>query len=386
MRSESTTDNSRAALRIVVAGGGTGGHISPAVAVVQEIRDRRAVDVLWIGSGNPFEREAADSVGATYRVIQTGKLRRYVSFQTPLDAGRIPIGIVQAWRILGAWKPDVVVSTGGFVSVPTVIGARLRGIPSLTHEQTAHIGLATKINARFADVVALSYERSRPLVGSARGRILVTGNPVRRSVLRGSRETALCHFNLRGELPLLYVTGGAQGSRALNEVVGSVLPELMGYVECIHQCGPASINDDIRQLRVLADQLPEPLRSRYRVVEMVGDELGDIYAAAALVVGRAGAGTVNELSVLGLPSVLIPLPGAEEQHQNARHLADTGGATVIEQPELTPERLVAEVRALVCDADRLKGMAAAARRAAGGGDAAARIADELEDLAKRADA
>lgn len=380
MPSESTTGHSDDALRLVVAGGGTGGHISPAVAVVQEIQRRRPVDVLWVGSGSRFEREAAAGVGAVYRAIQTGKLRRYLSFQTPIDAARIPLGVAQAWRILGRWRPDVVLATGGFVSVPTVVAARARRIPTLTHEQTAHIGLATKINARFADVVALSFDRSRALVGAARGRVVVTGNPVRPAVLCGNREAALRRFELSGDLPLVYITGGAQGARALNEVVSAALPSLLGYVESIHQCGPSSAHPDYEQLRERAARLPEELRSRYRVVETLGDELGDVYAAASLVVGRAGAGTVNELGALGIPSVLIPLPGAEEQRQNALQLVAAGGAIMIAQDDLTPERLVAEIRELVESPERLSAMAGAAKNQTGG-DAAARIADELEVLA-----
>lgn len=382
MRSESTTGHPDDTLRLAVAGGGTGGHISPAIAVVQELRQRRPLDILWIGSGSRFERDAATSLGAGYRAIQTGKLRRYLSFQTPIDAVRIPAGIAQAWRVLGRWKPDVVLATGGFVSVPTVVAARLRGIPTLTHEQTAHIGLATKINARFADVVALSFERSRSLVTAPRGRVVVTGNPVRPAVLGGSRESALRRFDLRGDLPLLYVTGGVQGARALNQVVSEALPQLLGYVETIHQCGPESVHDDLQRLRQRADSLSEPHRSRYRVVATVGDELGDIYAAASLVVGRAGAGTVNELGALGIPSILVPLPGAEEQRQNALQLADAGGAIVVSQDDLTPGRLVDEVRALVEHPSRLREMASAVHGRIPA-DATASLADEIESLAEQ---
>ncbi|HMM42069.1 MAG TPA: undecaprenyldiphospho-muramoylpentapeptide beta-N-acetylglucosaminyltransferase [Thermomicrobiales bacterium] len=380
MPSESTTGHSDDALRLVVAGGGTGGHISPAVAVVQELQRRRPVDVLWLGSGSRFERDAAAGVGAAYRAIQTGKLRRYLSLQTPIDAARIPLGVAQAWSVLGRWRPDVVLATGGFVSVPTVVAARARRIPTLTHEQTAHIGLATKINARFADVVALSFERSRALVGASRGRVVVTGNPVRPAVLCGSRDKALRRFELSGTLPLVYITGGAQGAHVINQVVGAALSSLLGYVESIHQCGPSSAHHDYGRLRELAAHLPKELRSRYRVVEMVGDELGDVYAAASLVVGRAGAGTVNELGTLGIPSILVPLPGAEEQQQNALQLVEAGGAIVIPQDDLTPERLIQEVRTLIESPTRLTKMAGAARNQTRG-DAAARIADELELLA-----
>lgn len=382
MRSESTIGQPEAGLRLVVAGGGTGGHISPAIAVVQELQHRRPIDVLWIGSGHEFERSAAALLGAEYRTVRTGKLRRYLSLETPLDAVRIPVGIGQAWSILGGWRPDVVLSTGGFVSVPTVIAARLRRIPALTHEQTAHIGLATKINARFVDTVALSFDRSRSFINSPSSRILVTGNPVRPAVVGGNRDDALRRFDLNGELPLVYITGGMQGARALNQVVGDALPKLLGYVECVHQCGPASIHDDAAQLREKASELPAEYRARYRIVETVGDELGDLYAASSLVVGRSGAGTINELGALGIPSILVPLPGAEEQRQNALQLATAGGAIVVSQDELTASWLAEEIRELVSHPERLQAMASAARSQAHP-DAAAAIADELLRLARR---
>ncbi len=382
MRSESTTGKSADVLRLIIAGGGTGGHISPAVAVAQELRQRRPTDILWVGSGAAIERDAAESIEATYRTIKTGKLRRYLSIETPLDAIRIPVGIIQAWRLLGSWQDAVVVSTGGFVSVPTVIAARLRGIPTLTHEQTAHIGLATKINARFADVVALSYERSRSLLSTPRGRVIVTGNPLRPAVLNGVAEQALTAFDLPSNVPLLYITGGAQGARSLNEVVAQALPELLGYVAILHQAGPASLHDDVETLRRHAETLPPELRGRYRVVETIGNEIGDVYAAAALVLGRAGAGTVNELSALGIPALLVPLPGAEEQHQNAQQLVQIGAAVEVAQADLTPDRLVREVQDIVTTPGRIELMRSAASRT-GVSDAAARLADEVETLVIR---
>jgi len=183
-------------------------------------------------------------------------------------------------------------------------------------------------------------------------------------------------------VPLLYITGGAQGARSLNEVVAQALPELLGYVAILHQAGPASLHDDVETLRRHAETLPPELRGRYRVVETIGNEIGDVYAAAALVLGRAGAGTVNELSALGIPALLVPLPGAEEQHQNAQQLVQIGAAVEVAQADLTPDRLVREVQDIVTSPDRLELMRAAASRT-GASDAAARLADEVETLVIR---
>jgi UDP-N-acetylglucosamine--N-acetylmuramyl-(pentapeptide) pyrophosphoryl-undecaprenol N-acetylglucosamine transferase len=371
-------------LRLVIAGGGTGGHVLPALAVVEELRGRGTpLELLWIGSRGDVEGPAADRAGIPFRAIQTGKLRRYLAAETILDVGRLPIGTMQAWRILRKFRPDVIFSTGGFVSVPTVIaGSRLA--PILTHEQTAILGLATRINLRFADVLAVSFERSAARVTGFAGRIVVTGNPVRSSLRHGNAARGLSRFGFTGDLPLLYVTGGARGASPLNQRVAALLPDLLEICQVLHQTGPATANNDLKTLERLCAGWPPELQRRYRAVEFVRDELADVYAAAALVLGRAGAGTVAELSYLGKPGLLIPLPGSGggEQEENARTLADAGGAVILAQDEATPERLRSDLERLLGDPDLLRSMgeraASLARR-----DAASRLAEELLTLAGR---
>lgn len=367
-------------LRLVIAGGGTGGHVQPAVAVMQKLRSETDVDALWIGSHDGFERGAAHENDIPFATIQTGKLRRYFSFQTPLDAVRIPLGTVQSLVLLRRFRPDVVFSTGGFISVPTIVAARLLHIPTLTHEQTATIGLATRINARFADAIALSFESSRSRLGPTRARVVVTGNPVRTSLFGGSDDRARNQFSIPKDIPLIYVTGGALGAHAINEAVLEALPRLPEMAAVLHQCGPADVNGDHPRLSAARAMLPDSLRSHYVVRERIGGELADVYAAASLVIGRAGAGTVAELAALGKPSILIPLPGAggDEQTLNARMLADADAAILLPQDELTPDRLVHEVKQLL-GSGRLDQMAAAAR-SCGRTDAAKRLAATILDL------
>ena len=376
MSSESTIGTTDRPLRIVVAGGGTGGHVSPGIAVLEELRSRLAIDPTWIGSKRGYERESADRLGIPFKTIQVGKLRRYPSIQTLIDASRFPVGIMQAWRHLRSLRPDVLFATGGYVSTPVVIAAARLGTPSITHEQTAHIGLATRINARYVDLVALSYERSRAALGTAKASVVVTGNPVRDVVFGGRGQAALDQFGFSADIPLVYVTGGALGSRAINAAVSDALPELLPSVQVLHQCGPRSSHNDIDALNARANQLTPELRRRYDVVERVGAEIGDIFAAATLVIGRAGAGTIAELAATGLPSILIPLPGAEEQRQNALYLADTGASILLSQPDLTPARLASLVTDLVASPERIALMRSAASHAAAE-DPAARLVDEL---------
>lgn len=377
-----------APLRLAVTGGGTGGHVTPALAVVAHLRQRldaagRPLDLLWIGSHDGVERAAAARAGIAYAAIPTGRLRRYLTLATVRDAARLPLGLLAARRHLARFRPHVLFSTGGFVSVPAVVAARLLGIPSLTHEQTVTVGLANRINARFATRVALAYEAAHAWLPRGAAPVVVTGNPVRPELLAGRPDRALAAFDLRPEHPVVYLTGGARGSHALNAAVAGALPDLLAVAQLVHQTGPAEVNGDLPRLEQRAAALPAELQRRYRPLAFVGPELADLYALAGLIVGRAGAGTIAELAALGKPALLIPLPGAaaDEQARNARLLADAGAAVLLPEADLTPARLTREIGALLADPARLDRMGQTARRFARP-DAAERLVALLLELAE----
>jgi UDP-N-acetylglucosamine--N-acetylmuramyl-(pentapeptide) pyrophosphoryl-undecaprenol N-acetylglucosamine transferase len=369
-------------IRLAIAGGGTGGHVLPALAVVDELRRRNDLDdIVWIGSGDGVERTAAGSAGIPFVPIPTGKLRRYLSLRNVTDAARVPFGVFQARRALRRFQPDVVLSTGGFVSVPTVIAAV--GIaPAVTHEQTAILGLATRINARFATALVVSYEMTATQAREIHKNVVVTGNPVRIWLASGDRTRGLAFMGFTPDLPVVLVTGGARGASPINQRVASLLPELLERTQIYHQTGPASANADAVALRSRRERWPEPLRGRYQIVEFIGDELADVYAATDLVIGRAGAGTVAELAYLGMPAILIPLPGAggDEQMANARTLGDAGAGLVIPQHEATPAKLREEVLTLL-ERPALRAQMSASARSVARPDAAARLAKLVVTLA-----
>ena len=378
MARQSTTQPQRTPVRIVFTGGGTGGHVSPILAVIDELNARRiAFESLWVGSKHGAERDAAEEHRIPYAAVSVGKLRRYVSLRTIPDAARVPLGVAQSLPLLRRFQPHVIFSTGGYVGVPAVIAGRLLRIPSLTHEQTAVLGLATRINARFSHCVALSHERTPHPKVIHGGSVIVSGNPIRSWLRAGEASRVLCRFRLTPDLPLLYVTGGAQGALAINDAVAETLPELLQIVQIVHQTGPNEFNGSFETLAGLRSSLPACLSDRYHPAERIGRELADIYAATDIVLGRSGAGTVSEIAALGLPSILIPLPGVVEQLANARLLEAAGAALVIEQVDLTPQRLVDEVRTLAKDNASRSAMANAARATSGDGEPAARIVDEL---------
>jgi UDP-N-acetylglucosamine--N-acetylmuramyl-(pentapeptide) pyrophosphoryl-undecaprenol N-acetylglucosamine transferase len=213
--------------------------------------------------------------------------------------------------------------------------------------------------------------------------VVVTGNPLRPELRSGSRSGAIARYGLDPAVPLVYVTGGALGAHRINRVVGDALPALLAHVQMIHQCGDNAATGDRQWLEERRAALSPGLARRYTVVPYVGAELAEIYAAAALVVARAGAGTVNECCQLGVPALYIPLPGTsgDEQTANARLVERAGGAVVLPQAMLTGERLERELRALVADPARLKQMGEQARTI-GVADAAERIVAVLSEFCR----
>lgn len=348
-------------MRVVIAGGGTGGHTSAGLAVAAALR-RRGIECHWIGSRAGIEAHRVPEAGFPYHAIPTGKLRRYWDWQNFPDLlVRAPAGVVQCRRLLGRVKPDVVFATGGFVALPTVLAARSRKIPIVVHEQTSVPGLANRVAGRMALKIALTF----PQMGTEfpPDRVVVTGNPLRPELVGGSREAGLSRLGLDPSLPVIYVTGGAQGSHVINRAVGETLAPLLEICQVIHQSGDNRETGDRRWLEERARELPPRFRSRYHLRPYVGAELREVYAVTSLVVGRAGAGTVNECCHLGLPALFIPLPGTrgDEQTANARLVQAAGGAVLFPQVALTPQSLLESVRGLLADPTRLKAMGERAR-------------------------
>lgn len=355
---------SRAPVKLFLTGGGTGGHTSTGLAIAAALRKRLGADLelLWIGSGTGIEARLAPEAGIPYRGIQTGKLRRYWAWANLTDlCFRVPLGSAQALGLLCRFRPHAVVSVGGFASLPVVVAARLLRLPILVHEQTAVSGLANRIGARLADRVAVSFEASAREFPAHK--VVVTGNPIRPELLVGEVERARKRFGLEASLPLVYITGGAQGAHRVNRAAGPALPHMLQSCQIIHQCGKNVYGDHGWLQEEVAARLPAELQTRYHVLPYVEAELADIYAATALLVGRAGAGTVNEAIHLGLPACFIPLPGTdrEEQSANARLMEEVGAAVIIPDRELTPERLAETVVGLLADPARLLEMGQRAR-------------------------
>ncbi len=379
-------------MKILVTGGGTSGHISPALALIQTLRELEpTAEFLYVGSQSGLEKRLVEAENIAFAAIATGKLRRYLSLENLVDQFRIPLGILQSLKIVRRFRPDVVLATGGYVAVPPVLAAFLLKVPILIHEQTAQIGLANRINARCATKIALSWESSlASLSPKFREKAWVSGNPVRPQIFGGEAQKAVEFLGLSDEnLPVLYITGGSLGARKINLAVEEVLPALLEKCRVIHQCGEQrnEAEPDFERLQNAAAKLPENLKRRYALQTFIRDELKDVFALCDLVLGRAGAGTVAELCALGKPAIYVPLvpTGGDEQTKNARMAVEKGAAVVIRQDELSGEKLLETVEKLLAEPERLAQMGQNAQTLARPGaareiaDAAANIAQDVEN-------
>ncbi|MBC8139606.1 MAG: undecaprenyldiphospho-muramoylpentapeptide beta-N-acetylglucosaminyltransferase [Fibrella sp.] len=387
-------------VRILVTGGGTGGHVSPALAVVQTLRGWAetpdatfAPEFLYLGSEAGIEAKLAREAGLTFASVSTGKLRRsskgvlgLLTMANLRDALRVPVGVGESFAAVRTFKPDVVLATGGYVSVPPVIAAGLSGVPVLIHEQTVTVGLANKIAGRFAKRIALSFADSlNELPPNLRKKAVVTGNPVRAAIFGGDRHRAIQRYGLDSDLPCVYVTGGAQGSRIINRAVEEALTELLDFCRIVHQCGkqPEGTEQDLDRLAIAKAQLPDDKKKRYYVTPFVETgEIGDLFALVDLIVGRSGAGTVTEVCALGKPAIFVPLQPAsgDEQMKNAQRLVHAGAASILIQADCGGKTLLRSVRAQLSDRTKLEAMGNAARKLSTP-NAANDLASELMRLA-----
>jgi UDP-N-acetylglucosamine--N-acetylmuramyl-(pentapeptide) pyrophosphoryl-undecaprenol N-acetylglucosamine transferase len=352
---------------IAFTGGGTGGHLYPGLAVAEALRGRGFTGRLaWIGSQKESDRKIVEAAGIEFISVPSGKLRRQLSIANATDAIRVLAGFSASRRALKELRPSLLFSKGGYVSVPPCAAAASLGIPYLTHESDLTPGLATRINAKRADAVILSYEATRKfLPANVRDRAVVAGNPIRAAIRNGNAAKGRALLDLPDGLPLIFCLGGSQGARQVNDLVAAALPRLTESAFVVHQTGEAAANP------------AAPSSPRYKAIAYIREEMPDLLAAADLVVGRAGAGTLWESAALGKPMLLVPLCGSGtrgDQVDNAALFAGAGAAVSLVGPEATAERMADEALAFLADKARLKAAGDAACSLAGR-DAATEIAD-----------
>lgn len=358
-------------MRVLFAGGGTGGHLYPGIAVAEELRRRDpATGISFVGTARGLESRVVPAIGVPLDVIRSAGLKGKSIAALARGLALLPLSAFDAWRVLSRRRPDVVVGVGGYSSGPVLLLAALRRIPTLVMEQNIAPGFTNRVLARWVSAAAVSYEetlRHFPGIG------VVTGNPVRRQFLERGGPGDL---RPAGGSVRVLIVGGSQGARAVNDAMAAAASRLAGHAATLsvtHQTGER----DLARVRQAYAAAGCPA-----TVEPFLHDMHARMAAADLVVSRAGASTLAELTILGRAMVLVPLPTAADDHQrkNALALARAGAAEVIEERDLTGERMAAVVLALAEDPERRRRMAAAAR-GMGRPDAAARVADRVEQLA-----
>lgn len=323
--------------KIILTGGGTAGHVTPNLALIPDLRER-GYEILYIGSYKGIERELIKDAGVEYRAISSGKLRRYFDLKNFTDPFRVLRGYLQSRRIIRKFKPDIIFSKGGFVAVPVTLAAKHYRVPVISHESDMTPGLANKLSMPSATRICCNFPETMKYL--PKDKAVLTGSPIRRELLSGSREAGLSFAGLSGEKPVLLVIGGSLGSVRVNEAIRSILDELLKDFDIIHICGKGNTDESLRE------------KEGYVQYEYVSKELKDIFAAADIIVSRAGANAICEILALKKPNLLIPLSAKAsrgDQILNARSFEKQGFSKVLEEEDISDERLLKDIAELYRD-------------------------------------
>lgn len=351
--------------KIVLTGGGTAGHVTPNIALMPALKEA-GYEITYIGSKKGMEKGLIEATGTKYYGISSGKLRRYFDWKNFSDPFRVMNGFFEAKRILRKIKPDVIFSKGGFVSVPVVLAAKVLHIPAVIHESDMTPGLANRIALRGATTVCCNFpETVEKLQGN---RAIWTGTPIRQELFSGdaNRGLSFCGFDSANDKPVLLIIGGSQGSVFINNAVRGSLDELLKDFRIIHLCGKGNLDESLKN------------REGYAQYEFISKELPDLFAAADIIISRAGANAIFELLALKKPNILIPLglnASRGDQILNARSFEKQGFSKVLEEESVTAELLTDTVRKVYADRDQY----ILAMEASPSGDSIAKIVNILNE-------
>jgi UDP-N-acetylglucosamine--N-acetylmuramyl-(pentapeptide) pyrophosphoryl-undecaprenol N-acetylglucosamine transferase len=350
--------------RILFAGGGTGGSVTPLLAVTEYLQKQRPdIKVSFVGSSHGPELELVRDQGIAFDTLPTAKYRRYASLKNITDIFQFIHACFAAWSLLRELKPDVIVSAGSYVAVPVVWVGWVLNIPSLIHQQDVEAGFANRLMAWASRRITVTFERSlRDFPGK---KTVVTGNPFRTGLGEGTRESACKRFGLDPALPTLLVLGGGTGAQHLNERFLETLFRFIDEVNIIHVTGRGKATARFEN-------------PHYHASEFLTDGLPDAYAAADLVISRAGLGTLTELAAFGKPTILVPLPHTH-QVRNAELYAAAGAAIIIQEEKITPDTFPQLVLELLHNDERRKSLSSAIRNFARP-DATSRLTQEILSL------
>lgn len=365
-------------MRVLMSGGGTAGHVYPALTVAARLAEEHD-DVAFVGTPNGLEARLVPEAGVAFIGLPARGFDRSRPWTLVTSSAIIAVSTVRAWRLIGRWRPDVVLGFGGYVSIPVGIAASLRRVPLVLAEQNSVPGLANRFLSRWAKRVGATYEESAALFRHP-DRVVVTGNPVRPAVLASSAAGGRARFGLPGDATVLLAFGGSRGARHLNQALVGLRDRLLAIpgLEVVHVAG----RDEAASVRDALAAAGGDGEGRWRVLEYI-DDMGAALASADLVLARAGATSIAEITALGKPALLVPYPYATDDHQtkNAAACLQHGAAVVVADADLDRERFGDTLVELLSDPGSRATMAAASR-ALGRPDAAMRVARLAREAAR----
>ena len=326
--------------KIVLTGGGTAGHVTPNIALIPTLQEA-GYEVHYIGSYEGIEKTLISEMGIPYYGISSGKLRRYLSAKNFTDPFRVIKGFSQAKQLMKEIQPDIVFSKGGFVTVPVVKAAASRNIPVIIHESDMTPGLANKLCNKHAMKVCCNFPETVELF--PKGKAMLTGSPIRKELTTGDRVSGLNLCNFTTDKPVIMIIGGSLGAQRINEAVRSILPKLLEGYQIIHVCGKGKMDESLTGTK------------GYSQFEYVKDDLKHLFAAADIVISRAGANVICELLALKKPALLIPLSAKAsrgDQILNAQSFKKQGYCEVIEEEDITDDGLLNSINAIYENRDK----------------------------------
>ncbi|MEA1936967.1 MAG: undecaprenyldiphospho-muramoylpentapeptide beta-N-acetylglucosaminyltransferase [Patescibacteria group bacterium] len=369
-------------MKILLTGGGTGGHLMPLLAVVSELKklgkeqEASKLEFLLLSPDSEFNKSISDA-GIQIKIIKAGKLRRYFSWENFVDIFKIPVGIIQSLYHLSKFKPNLVFSKGGFASIPPIVAAWILRIPIITHESDLIPGLANKIIARFSSKILISFSATEKYFNKSK--VTLTGNPVRSDISEGNSENAFKFFELSFSVPIILIFGGSQGAQKINEMILEILPELTKKYQVIHQCGTKNY-DKIKS--AVSDLKPEDLE-KYRLYPYLDKEMKDAYAIADIVIARAGANSISEIAVLNKPNILIPLSTSASNHQfkNAEFFVEKDASLMIDETVSNSDDLLDCIFKILAD-ENLQNKMKKSLQSLSSQNSARKIAEEIMNVAQ----
>lgn len=341
-------------MKILLCGGGTGGHILPIVAIAEELKRQahlsgKKVELLWVGERGGQEKEIAKKYHIPFKSIFCGKIRRYFSFKNFVDVFKFPIGLLEAKKIIKKFKPDAIFGKGGYVSAPVILGARNYKIPIYIHDSDAVPGQANLSLAKYARKIFVTFPDSKKYFKSEeQNKIIISGLPLRHDTLFGNKREGYRIFCLEYDKPVILIMGGSRGAKKINDAMFSLIPKLLEKYQLIHFVGKRNVSEISKRARNFTDFQQ---RNYHFFASLEGKIFFDAMAASDLVISRAGANSLFELATMSKPAIVVPYPYASANHQikNAQFFARLGTIKMLLEGEDFDDNLWHAIENLMSD-------------------------------------